>query len=56
MEKRSPLNKGRSLARNRRKQARHAENVAYRASLHQQKARGDAAAIQNQIDQISKRK
>lgn len=54
---RSPLNIGRSLERNKRKQARTAENREYRASLHQQKvsARGDANTIQGQIDQISLR-
>lgn len=56
--KRSPLNVGRSPERNKRKQARSAENRDYRASLHQQKvsARGDANIIQGQIDQMSLRK
>jgi len=55
--KRSPLNIGRSLERNKRKQARTAENRAYRASLHQQKCngRGNEHVIQGQIDQISLR-
>lgn len=59
MEKRSPLNTGRSLARNRRKQARSAENNRYRAGLHSQKAvagnSDKANEIQKQIDQISRR-
>jgi len=58
MEKRSPLNIGRSLARNRRKQARSAENVEYRASLHRQKVSSPSKAneIQMQLDEIRKRK
>jgi hypothetical protein len=58
MEKRSPLNTGRTLARNRRKQLRTKENREYRASLHAQKANANsqnADTIQRQIDQISKR-
>lgn len=58
--KRSPLNIGRTKARNARKQERHRENVAYRASLHAQKAADPggvkAAVIQGQIDAISQRK
>lgn len=51
---RSPLNVGRSLERNQRKQRRHAENVALRASLHQQKLRDPMT--QRHIDEIGKRK
>lgn len=51
--KRSPLNIGRSTERNKRKQQRHAENVALRASLHQQKIRD--SKMQSHIDEISKR-
>lgn len=57
MDKRSPLNTGRTLARNRRKQARHVENVAYRSALHMEKVRAsDPNATQKKIDEISKRK
>lgn len=60
MEKRSPLNKGRSLARNRRKQERHKDNITYRSGLHVQKASAGSSEkaneIQKQIDEISKRK
>jgi hypothetical protein len=58
-KKRSPLNIGRSTSRNRRKQQRSKENVAYRASLNQQKIRGgadNAAATQRMIDEIKNRK
>jgi hypothetical protein len=51
---RSPLNIGRSSERNKRKQMRHAENVALRASLHQQRVRD--SKVQGYIDDISKRK
>jgi hypothetical protein len=51
---RSPLNIGRSSERNKRKQQRHAENVALRASLHQQRVRD--SKVQGYIDDISKRK
>lgn len=54
--KKSPLNKGRSLERNRRKQARGKENREYRAGLHREKASGrDRAEVQGRIDQISRR-
>lgn len=59
MDKRSPLNTGRTLARNRRKQARTKENREYRAGLHAQKSTANAHnadTIQRQIDEISKRK
>lgn len=56
---RSPLNIGRSLERNVRKQARTAENNKYRADLHRQKVNArnpeDANRIQGQINEISKR-
>lgn len=52
--KRSPLNIGRSTERNRRKQQRHAENVALRADLHRQKIRD--RSVQRHIDEIGKRK
>jgi hypothetical protein len=52
--KRSPLNIGRSTERNKRKQQRHAENVAQRADLHRQKIRD--SKMQSHIDEISKRK
>jgi len=58
MEKRSPLNIGRSRERNTRKQARHTENVAYRASLHREKDSADFVKkdlVQRNIDAISKR-
>jgi hypothetical protein len=51
---RSPLNVGRSTERNKRKQVRHAENVALRADLHRQKVRD--SKVQTHIDEISKRK
>ena len=51
---RSPLNIGRSTERNKRKQLRHAENVALRADLHRQKIRD--SKMQSHIDEISKRK
>ena len=51
---RSPLNVGRSTERNKRKQQRHAENVALRSSLHQQKLRD--STVQRHIDEMSKRK
>ena len=51
---RSPLNIGRSTERNKRKQLRHAENVALRADLHRQKIRD--SKMQGHIDEISKRK
>lgn len=58
-DKRSPLNKGRTTARNRRKQARGAENRTLRSSLHAQKAvaggADKAAEIQKLIDHISQR-
>ena len=50
---RSPLNVGRSTERNRRKQQRHAENVAQRADLHRQKIRN--SSVQRHIDEMSKR-
>jgi hypothetical protein len=57
---RSPLNVGRSLERNKRKQIRSRENVEYRRSLHQQKeTRGnpnDRNTVQDQINEISKRR
>ena len=56
---RSPLNIGRSTARNTRKQARVAENNKYRADLNKQKANArsmdEANKIQGQIDQIRQR-
>jgi len=52
--KRSPLNIGRSTERNKRKQQRHAENVALRADLHRQKIRD--SSVQRHIDEIGKRK
>lgn len=59
MDKRSPLNKGRTTARNRRKQLRGVENRTLRSSLHAQKAvavgADKAAEIQKLIDHISKR-
>lgn len=58
MTTRSPLNIGRTIERNRRKQARSRENVEYRAGLHRQKSSADAVRkvqIQGDIDQISLR-
>lgn len=58
MTTRSPLNIGRTIERNRRKQARSKENAEYRASLHRQKSLADSvrkAQIQGDIDQISLR-
>lgn len=52
--KRSPLNIGRSTERNKRKQQRHAENVALRADLHRQKIRD--SSVQRHIEEIGKRK
>lgn len=51
---RSPLNIGRSTERNKRKQQRHADNVAQRADLHRQKIRD--SGVQKHIDEMSKRK
>lgn len=51
---RSPLNVGRTTERNKRKQLRHAENVALRADLHRQKIRD--SKVQTHIDEMSKRK
>lgn len=51
--KRSPLNIGRSTERNKRKQQRHADNVAQRADLHRQKIRD--SGVQKHIDMMSKR-
>lgn len=56
MTERSPLNTGRTPARNKRKQERSKENRELRADLHRQKLRGDANATQVHIDAISKRK
>lgn len=59
MTQRSPLNIGRTIDRNRRKQSRSRENSEYRASLHRQKSSADSvrkAQIQGDIDQISLRK
>lgn len=56
---RSPLNVGRSTARNKRKSLRSKENAEYRAQLQRQKDNSDAVKkdmIQSQINEISKRK
>lgn len=57
MEKRSPLNKGRTTARNRRKQEKGALNRETRAGLHKAKVQtsdpNKVASIQSEIDRLS---
>lgn len=56
-QKRSPLNKGRTTARNRRRQEKSAKNNLERANLHRRKASAknteEANNIQKDIDKMS---